>query len=109
MRNESSPAISIRSAVSQSTRAISLFSKPPLLPSIVDRPFGRSARCVSMRYVLGLALFVIGSILNAQSTAFSVVNAASYGSAVAPDSLVTIFGTGLAQATATAVLDADGH
>src|ERR1039458_4164596 len=27
MRNESSPAISIRSAVSQSTRAISLFSK----------------------------------------------------------------------------------
>ncbi|MCU1237687.1 MAG: hypothetical protein JWP63_5654 [Candidatus Solibacter sp.] len=38
-----------------------------------------------------------------------MVNAASYGSAVAPDSLVTIFGSGLAQTTATAVLDANGQ
>jgi uncharacterized protein (TIGR03437 family) len=45
----------------------------------------------------------------AQSATFSVVNAASYGSAIASDSLATIFGSNLAQATASATLDANGQ
>ena len=40
---------------------------------------------------------------------FPVVNAASYGNAIAPDSLATIFGSNLAPATASATLDANGQ
>ena len=45
----------------------------------------------------------------AQSTSLTVVNSASYGGTIAPDSLATVFGSGLAQATATAALDANGQ
>lgn len=45
----------------------------------------------------------------AQSTTLTVVNAASYGGAIAPDSIAAIFGSNLAQATAWAALDADGQ
>ena len=40
---------------------------------------------------------------------FRGVNAASYGNAIAPDSLATIFGSNLAPATASATLDANGQ
>ncbi len=45
----------------------------------------------------------------AQSAAFTVVNAASYGGTIAPDSLATIFGTNLSVSTASASLDSDGQ
>ena len=45
----------------------------------------------------------------AQSAAFTVVNGASYGRAVAPDSLASIFGSNLAATTAVATLDANGQ
>ncbi len=45
----------------------------------------------------------------AQGPAFTVVNAASYGGAIAPDGLATIFGSGLSQATASATLDPNGN
>jgi uncharacterized protein (TIGR03437 family) len=47
--------------------------------------------------------------LLAQSATFTVVNAASYGGTLAPDALATIFGSNLAQATASATLDANGQ
>jgi uncharacterized protein (TIGR03437 family) len=45
----------------------------------------------------------------AQTSAISVVNAASYGRTIAPDSLATVFGSSLAQTTASATLDANGQ
>ena len=45
----------------------------------------------------------------AQSAAFTVVNSASYGGSIAPDSLATIFGTNLSVSTASASLDSDGQ
>ena len=45
----------------------------------------------------------------AQSTSLTVVNAASYGGTIAPDSLASIFGANLAQTTASATLDANGQ
>ena len=53
--------------------------------------------------------FLAGPAVLAQSAPFTVVNAASYGSAIAPDSLATIFGSNLAQGTASATLDANGQ
>jgi uncharacterized protein (TIGR03437 family) len=44
-----------------------------------------------------------------QSSAFTVVNAASYGTTIAPDSLATIFGSNLTLATASAALDSNGQ
>src|ERR1035437_5814563 len=166
MRNESSAAISMRSAVSQSTRAMSLFSKrdssiqlyrvgmvllaPPGVVSIFrsvcggdlheigglpehardvlvlqtgflhpivsgqNGPFGSAARRFYMqqrRLVCSVVVltFLAGPAVLAQSAPFTVVNAASYGSAIAPDSLATIFGSNLAQGTASATLDANGQ
>jgi uncharacterized protein (TIGR03437 family) len=40
---------------------------------------------------------------------FTIVSGASYQSTIAPDSLASIFGTNLAQATASATLDANGQ
>ena len=40
---------------------------------------------------------------------FTVVNSASYGNFIAPDSIATIFGSNLSFGTATAVLDDDGQ
>jgi uncharacterized protein (TIGR03437 family) len=54
-----------------------------------------------------LALCVPSAI--AQSTSISVVNAASYGRTIAPDSLATVFGANLAQTTASATLDPNGQ
>lgn len=45
----------------------------------------------------------------AQSAAITVVNAASYGRTIAPDSLATVFGSSLAPTTASATLDANGQ
>ena len=45
----------------------------------------------------------------AQSTSITMVNAASYGRTIAPDSLATIFGANLAQTTASATLDPSGQ
>jgi uncharacterized protein (TIGR03437 family) len=45
----------------------------------------------------------------AQSAAFTVVNAASYGGSIAPDSLATIFGSNLSVTSASASLDSDGQ
>ncbi len=49
------------------------------------------------------------AIAQSQSTAFAVVNAASYGTTIAPDSLASIFGSNLSAATAQAVLDSKGQ
>jgi uncharacterized protein (TIGR03437 family) len=49
------------------------------------------------------------AIAQSQSTAFTVVNAASYGTTIAPDSLTTIFGSNLSLATASAALDSNGQ
>jgi uncharacterized protein (TIGR03437 family) len=51
----------------------------------------------------------LNSALVAQAPPFVMVNSASYASASSPDSLATIFGSNLAAATATAVLDASGQ
>jgi uncharacterized protein (TIGR03437 family) len=56
-----------------------------------------------------LLTFLAAPAVFSQSTSLTVVNGASYGSAVAPDSLATIFGASLAQATASATLDANGQ
>src|SRR6266568_9221054 len=61
------------------------------------------------RFLMRWACFLAAWILSAQSPPFVMVNAASYASAVAPDSLVTIFGAGLAPTTATGVLDSAGQ
>jgi len=58
--------------------------------------------------VILLTFFAI-PIAMAQPADFLVVNAASYGNAIAPDSLATIFGNNLAPATASATLDANGQ
>src|ERR1035438_1442828 len=54
-----------------------------------------------------LALCVPSAI--SQSAPLAVVNAASYGRTIAPDSLATIFGANLAQTTASATLDPNGQ
>jgi len=46
---------------------------------------------------------------SAQPAAFSVVSAANYRTVVAPDSLASIFGSGLATSVASAQLDASGQ
>ncbi len=56
-----------------------------------------------------LLTFLAAPAAIAQSTTLAVVNAASYSNAIAPDSLATIFGGNLAQATASATLDANGQ
>jgi uncharacterized protein (TIGR03437 family) len=63
------------------------------------------------RPVAGCAVFVAlcAPLAVAQSAAFTVVNAASYGGSIAPDSLATIFGTNLSVSTASASLDSDGQ
>jgi uncharacterized protein (TIGR03437 family) len=61
-----------------------------------------------MRWAILLGTLGV-SILCAQTPTFSLVNAASYGSACAPDSLATIFGSNLAPSTASATLDANGQ
>jgi len=62
---------------------------------------------------MGLRVLAWTAALLAASTAaaqtFTVVSAASYQTAVAPDSLATIFGSNLAPATASATLDANGR
>src|ERR1022692_2136649 len=116
MRNPSSAAISIRSAVSPSTRAISLFSKPEASISIVAirlRPFCPARRFVSMQprpfgYGAILVAVIAPPILNAQSS-FTIVSAASYQATVAPDSLASMFGANLSPTTASATLDANGQ
>ena len=45
----------------------------------------------------------------AQTAAFTVVSAAGYQAVVAPDSLASIFGSGLATSTLSATLDANGQ
>lgn len=60
------------------------------------------------RRVLSLVL-VLAAAAAAQSSPITVVNAASYQSAIAPDSLASIFGTSLARSTASATLDAAGQ
>src|ERR1017187_4309394 len=45
----------------------------------------------------------------AQSTSITMVNPASYGRTIAPDSLATVFGANLAQTTASATLDPSGQ
>src|ERR1019366_7112118 len=77
-------------------------------------PFGRAARRFYMqqwRLVCSVVVltFLAGPAVLAQSAPFTMVNAASYGSAIAPDSLATIFGSNLAQGTASATLDANGQ
>jgi uncharacterized protein (TIGR03437 family) len=49
------------------------------------------------------------AVAMAQSAAITVVNAASYGRTIAPDSLATVFGSSLAPTTASATLDANGQ
>src|ERR1035438_10163373 len=78
------------------------------------RPFGSAERQFCMqprRLVLSIVLlaFPAAPAAFAQSTPITVVNAASYGRTIAPDSLATIFGAGLAQTTASATLDPNGQ
>jgi uncharacterized protein (TIGR03437 family) len=56
-----------------------------------------------------LTFFLLVAHVHAQSGAISIVSSASYRSVVAPDSLASIFGSGLARTTATATLDANGN
>jgi uncharacterized protein (TIGR03437 family) len=56
-----------------------------------------------------LAALIAHPILIAQSSPFTVVSAASYQTTVAPDSLASMFGANLTQATASATLDANGQ
>jgi len=56
-----------------------------------------------------LTFLLLAQHVHAQSSAISVVSAASYRGAVAPDSLASLFGTNLARGTATATLDANGN
>ncbi len=56
-----------------------------------------------------LLTFLAAPAAFTQSTSLAVVNAASYGRTIAPDSLATIFGGNLAQTTALATLDANGE
>jgi trimeric autotransporter adhesin len=58
-------------------------------------------------YAVLLALCVPSAI--AQSPPITVVDAAGYGRTIAPDSLATIFGAGLAQTIASATLDPSGQ
>jgi uncharacterized protein (TIGR03437 family) len=58
---------------------------------------------------LSFLLAILSASLGAQTAPFVVLNAASYGNAIAPDSLATIFGSSLAQTTATGTLDANGQ
>ena len=64
--------------------------------------------CGRVISVILLTFFAIPNA-KAQPAEFLVVNAASYGNAIAPDSLATIFGSNLAPATASATLDANGQ
>jgi uncharacterized protein (TIGR03437 family) len=59
--------------------------------------------------VFCVILLTLPAIGQSQSTAFTVVNAASYGTTIAPDSLATIFGSNLSLATASAALDSNGQ
>src|ERR1035441_7795229 len=78
------------------------------------RPFGSAKRQFYMqprRLVLSVVLlaFPAAPAAIAQSTPITMVNAASYGRTIAPDSLATIFGASLAPTTASATLDANGQ
>jgi len=77
-------------------------------------PSGRAARQYYMPQGRRLSAVIVLAVLAApatmaQSAAFTVVNGASYGRAVAPDSLASIFGSNLAATTAVATLDANGQ
>lgn len=61
---------------------------------------------MALRFLL--SLFAL-STLSAQTGSLSIVSAASYQAAVAPNSLASIFGSGLATSTASAALDPSGH
>src|SRR5664280_3520975 len=85
----------------------------PIVSSRIG-PFGSAARRHYMQqrplvFFVILLTFLAAPAALAQSTPFTVVNAASYGGAIAADSLATIFGSNLAQATASATLDAGGQ
>jgi uncharacterized protein (TIGR03437 family) len=54
-------------------------------------------------------LFVSLALAAPLCAQFSVVSAASYRAVIAPDSLASMFGTGLARSTASATLDANGN
>jgi len=55
-----------------------------------------------------LLILLLARAVSAQSS-ITVVSGASYQSTIAPDSLATVFGTNLAQSTASASLDANGQ
>lgn len=59
--------------------------------------------------LLLLVAFLAVPVLTAQSTPFTVVNAASYSGVIAPDSLASIFGATLAPTIASATLDSNGQ
>src|SRR5262245_350510 len=61
---------------------------------------------VKPRYLL--LILLLARAVSAQSS-ITVVSGASYQSTIAPDSLATVFGTNLAQSTASASLDANGQ
>src|SRR5258708_6934788 len=56
-----------------------------------------------------LASVALIAAASAQTAPFTVVSAASYQAVVAPNSLASIFGAGVATTTASAQLDANGQ
>jgi uncharacterized protein (TIGR03437 family) len=68
-----------------------------------------AARQITVTHRHLLLLLSFTGIAAAQSAAITVVNGASYQSTLARDGFATIFGTGLANATAVATVDSDGN
>jgi len=56
-----------------------------------------------------LTIFLVAAAAAPAQSSFSVVSAANYQPAIAPDSIASIFGTNLARATAIASLDSAGQ
>src|SRR5215470_8138886 len=111
MRKPSSPAISIRSAVSESRRAISRFSK--WIPQ--SNCIGWISVFLCARYIhsgvrlTAAALLLAALPLRSQIPPIIAVSAATYQTTLAPDSTGSVFGANLANDTATATLDASGQ
>ena len=86
----------------------------PIVSSRIG-PFGVCGASLQYAAICGVALLLSVAFLTlyaepgavAQSATITVVNSASYGNFIAPDSIATIFGANLSFGTATAVLNDD--
>src|SRR5215471_18900142 len=109
MRKPSSPAISIRSAVSESRRAISRFSKwIPQSNCIGWYSVFLAARNIHASVRLTAAALLLAALpLRSQIPPIIAVSAATYQTTLAPDSVGSVFGVNLVNDTATADVRVD--